>query len=120
MDQQNQIVRSFLESLISLDLYIIQLYYSRVHCFCRLFIANRKLKPAPSHQTFRTEILYPSQIGHFRVALNLIMKSRLSAKFKLGKLCFHSYANETNFHMKCFELSLAFIMRFTATRKWPI
>ena len=33
---------------------------------------------------------------------------------------FHSYANTTDFEMKSFVLSLAFIMRFTATRKWPI
>ena len=36
------------------------------------------------------------------------------------KIGFHSYANETNFHMKSFALSLAFILRFKATRKWPI
>ena len=36
------------------------------------------------------------------------------------KISFHSYANKTNFHMKSFALSLAFIVRFTATRKWPI
>ena len=36
------------------------------------------------------------------------------------KISFHSYANETNFHLKSFARSLAFIVRFTATRKWPI
>ena len=36
------------------------------------------------------------------------------------KISFHSYANKTNFHTKSFTLSLAFIMRFTATRKQPI
>ena len=36
------------------------------------------------------------------------------------KIGFHSNANKTNFHMKRFALSLAFIMRFTATHKWPI
>ena len=36
------------------------------------------------------------------------------------KINFHSYANKTNFHMKSFALSLAFIVRFIATRKWPI
>ena len=36
------------------------------------------------------------------------------------KISFNSYANKTNFHMKSFALSLAFIVRFTATRKWPI
>ena len=36
------------------------------------------------------------------------------------KISFHSCANKTNFHMKRFALSLGFIMRFTATRKWPI
>ena len=56
-------------------------------------------------------------IGHFPVALNLIVKARLSAKLKIS---FHSYANKTNFHDKNFALSLAFITRFTATRKWPI
>ena len=33
---------------------------------------------------------------------------------------FPSCANKTNFHMKSLALSLAFIMRFTATREWPI
>ena len=33
---------------------------------------------------------------------------------------YHSYANKTNFRMKSFALSLAFMMRFKATRKWPI
>ena len=33
------------------------------------------------------------------------------------KISFHSYANETHFHMKSFALSLAFIMRFKTTRK---
>ena len=36
------------------------------------------------------------------------------------KISFHSYANKSKFHMKSFTLSVAFIMRFTATRKWPI
>ena len=39
-------------------------------------------------------------IGHFRLVVNLGLKARLSAKI--------------------FILSLAFIMRFKATRKWPI
>ena len=34
------------------------------------------------------------------------------------KISFHSYANETHFHMKSFALmSRAFIMRFKTTRK---
>ena len=36
------------------------------------------------------------------------------------KISFHSYGKKTNFHMKSFALSLAFIVGFTATRKWPI
>ena len=36
------------------------------------------------------------------------------------KISFHSHANKTNIQKKRFALSLAFIMRFTATRKWPI
>ena len=36
------------------------------------------------------------------------------------KISFHSNANKTNFHMNSFALSLSFIVRFTATRKWPI
>ena len=44
------------------------------------------------------------------------------AKYKvfIMKISFHSYANKTNFHIKSFAFSLAFIARFTATRKWPI
>ena len=41
-------------------------------------------------------------IGHFRVDVNLIIKARLSAKFFVIKIGFHSYANKTNFHMKNF------------------
>ena len=33
------------------------------------------------------------------------------------KISFHSCANNTNFHVKSFAPSLAFIVRFTATRK---
>ena len=36
------------------------------------------------------------------------------------EISFHSYANKPNFHMESFARSLAFIVRFTATRKWPI
>ena len=47
-------------------------------------------------------IRVPAQvIGRFRIALNLIMKLRLRAK-------------------KSFALSLAFVMRFKAIRKWRI
>ena len=44
------------------------------------------------------------------------------AKWKVFvmKIIFHSYANKTNFHTKSFAPSLAFIVRFTATWKWPI
>ena len=34
------------------------------------------------------------------------------------KISFYSHANKTNFLIKSFVLSLAIIMRFTATRKW--
>ena len=47
-------------------------------------------------------------------------QSEAKCKVFVTKISFHSYANKTNFHMKCFALSLAFIVRFTATRKWPI
>ena len=36
------------------------------------------------------------------------------------KITFHSSTNKTNFHMKSFPLSLTFVMRFKATRKWPL
>ena len=53
-------------------------------------------------------------VGHFRVALDLVMKAKLSAMSLLRKIIsFHSYANKTNFHMKSFALSLAFIMRLS-------
>ena len=47
--------------------------------------------------------------GHFRAALNLIMKARLSAFFIRMQ-------NKTNFHIKSFPLSVAFITRFTAEK----
>ena len=36
------------------------------------------------------------------------------------KMVYIHVANQSNFHMKCFALSLGLIMRFKATRKWPI
>ena len=47
-------------------------------------------------------------------------ESKAKCKVFLVKISFHSRANKTNFRMKSFALSLAFIMRFTATGKWPI
>ena len=60
-----------------------------------------------------------SSIGHFRVAETLIMKARLSAKALQMKISFVCMWMKTNFHIINFALSLAFMMRFTATRKWP-
>ena len=47
-------------------------------------------------------------------------ESEAKCKVFVLKISFHSYGNKTNFHMKRFALSLAFIVRFTTTRKWPI
>ena len=44
-------------------------------------------------------------------------KSEAKCKVFIMEISFHSYANETNFHVESFALSLAFIMRFTATQK---
>ena len=44
-------------------------------------------------------------------------ESEVNCKAFIVKLSVHSYANKTNFHMKSFALSLAFIMRFKATWK---
>ena len=44
-------------------------------------------------------------------------ESDAKCKVFVMKISFHSCANKTNFHMKKFVLSLAFIVRFTATRK---
>ena len=52
--------------------------------------------------------------------MNLIMKAGLSAKFVLSKLVFIHMQTKLIFKCKAFALSQAFIMRFTATGKWPI
>ena len=44
-------------------------------------------------------------------------ESEAKCKVFVMKISFYSYANKTNFHMKSFASSLAFIVRFTATRK---
>ena len=52
---------------------------------------------------------------------NLIVRAReAKCKVFIMKISFHSYENKTNCYMKNIVLSVAFIMRFTATRKWPI
>ena len=43
-----------------------------------------------------------STTGHFRVALNLVMKARLYATFLLWKFTFHSYANKTHLGLRFF------------------
>ena len=57
--------------------------------------------------------------GHFRVAVDLTMKARLSKTFHM-KISFVCIWMKTNIHNKNFALNLAFIMRFKAARKWPI
>ena len=47
-------------------------------------------------------------------------ESEAKCKASVMKIRFHSNANKTNFHMESFALSLAFIVSFTASRKWPI
>ena len=47
-------------------------------------------------------------------------ESEAKCKVFVMTISFHSYAKKTNFQMKSFALSLAFIARFTATRKWPV
>ena len=59
-------------------------------------------------------------MDHFRVAVNLTMTARLSAKLFRWKLVLFAYEWKLNFHSKNFALSLAFTMRFKATRKWSI
>ena len=47
-------------------------------------------------------------------------ESEAKCKVFIVKISCFSHANKTNLHMKSFPLSLAFIMRFTATQKLPI
>ena len=47
-------------------------------------------------------------------------ESEAKCKVFIMKIRFHSYTNKNNFHKKGFAVSLAFILRFTATQKWPI
>ena len=56
----------------------------------------------------------------FQSYFELHYESKAKCKVFVIKISFHSFANKTNFHMKSFALSLAFIVRFTATQKWPI
>ena len=46
----------------------------------------------------------------------------LASKTRIILHCysFHSFAKKTNFHMKCFALSIIFIMWFKAAWKWRI
>ena len=102
----------------------------------RRYQAGKKLESTPDHiisydqqqenlgfnsRFFVTERIRIFITGHFRVVLNLIMKMRLSTKFFIMKsIGFDSYAKNTDFNLKSFALSLAFIMRSTANRKWPV
>ena len=56
----------------------------------------------------------------FPSCFELHYESEAKCKVFVIKISFHSNVNKTNFHMKSFALSLASIMRFTATRKWSV
>ena len=58
--------------------------------------------------------------GPFPSCIEPRYESEAKCKAFIMKISFHSYANKTNFHMKSCALGLAFIMRYTATWKWPI
>ena len=56
-------------------------------------------------------------MGFIHFLLYELHESEAKCKVFILKIGFHLYANKANFHI--IALSLAFIMRFTATRKWP-
>ena len=56
----------------------------------------------------------------FPSCFELYYESEAKYKVFVMQISFHSCANKTNFLMKSFALSLASIVRFTATQKWPI
>ena len=58
---------------------------------------------------------HPGNHGHFRVALNLCFKARLSATKEL-----FSHANKTRFYKEGFALSLVLKVEVFGTRKWLI
>ena len=70
-------------------------------CFLFFFVCSRPKRPFPSFFEPHCE-------------------NNAKCKVFVMKISLHSYANKSNSHMESFELSLAFIMRFTATQKWPI
>lgn len=61
------------------------------------------------------KLMHTKRIGYFRVAFNLCLKVRLSAK-----MSFHLLTDKTHFHIKEFTLDLALKERQNATQKWPI
>ena len=70
---------------------------------------------------FAQAVLERSSIGrHFWVVVNLIVRTRLSAKLFHVKIGFICTWLKTNFHCKNVALNLAFILRFKATGKWLI
>ena len=65
-------------------------------------------------------ILYISFNRPFPACCEPHFESEAKCKAFIIKISYHSYANKANFYNTNFVLSLAFIMRFTAARKWPI
>ena len=73
-------------------------------------------------QTLRLDFLFPLRKTNrpFLSCFEPHCESEAKCKVFVMKISFHSYGNKTNFHIKSFALSLAFIVRFKATLKWPI
>ena len=80
-----------------------------LQCLARVSTPKRKYGNAVTHALDWNNRPFPSCFEpHY--------ESEAKCKGFLMKISFHSYANKTNFHLKSFALSLAFIMRFTGTR----
>ena len=85
---------------------------------------NVKTKDCARSRPFQHKLLhhyhYQSINRQFPNCFQPHYESEAKCKVFVMKISFHSYANKINFHMKSFALSVAFIVRFTATRKWQL
>ena len=92
-------------------------YINFVHIICgelsRLFTISASDLKSCRRSGFKVNAFYHSN-RPFPSCFEAHYESEATCKVFAMKISFHSYANKSNFHMKSFALSLAFIVRFTS------
>ena len=66
------------------------------------------------------QVIGHRSIGHFRASTGPLFQNEGRCSALDMEIIFHSHANKTHFHKKCYAPSFILKVRVFGTRKWPI